>query len=310
MAWRRDEIGADWLLVRWRPTRGLRAAIFYGLAAALPIGLRSTVAVHPRSLVSIRPGATITVWPRTTVSIWPRCAVTFAGSTHLVAIARACRATEISLGRPANVAALAADVWPTLWLRLEAWARTRPGHHHSQPLSSFLGQLVAHSGISAGAGNGGIGFQLGDLHGFLPDQHFIGLVGQRRFGDFAAEAHHLLGRFPRDVLIGFKEAAQGHALVFVQVLKHLLRIEPAPLTFHGSELAALAVGWSGLTARGLIPADFFAAGLLAADVVRSGIAPGTLVALEITPGRTLALNGAFVARTVLAGAVLGKGGLR
>lgn len=329
----RDGNRTDWLLIRWRAAGQLRLAVFAFRVAA-------TIAVGTRAAISIRAGATVAIHARTAITIRARTPVAFAGLADLVAVTRAGGAAEVTFCRTAitlalgigpaelavrraatglvevvsrrtpDIAALAIATLAALHWALHAGARSRVGDHVAQPLDSLLGQLVTHLREGAGAGDGGLGLKLGGLHDFLTDGLLVRLVGQRGLGNFTAQAHGALAHLAHDVLLCLEEAAQGGALVVVQVTEEFLwielRVARAALAFAGAEVTALAVHGAAFTARGVVATE-----LLTPDAVGGpAFLAAALVGPEVATRRALAFGGTFlpgavVARTFFTGAFLG-----
>jgi hypothetical protein len=116
-------------------------------------------------------------------------------------------------------------------------------------------------------------------------------------------------------LVGLEEAAQGRALLVVQVLEHILWVHPAALAIPTTQFTPFTR--TNFATRGLIsarfltpwlfPSNFLPAGLLPAGFRGTAFAPGALIWPEITPRRALAFDGAFVPRTFLRIEELGQG---
>jgi hypothetical protein len=243
--------------------------------------------------------------------------VPFALGIRAAELALWCPATglvEVLTGRTADITALAiATLAASLHRTLHTGARPHACHHLAEAFDRFLGQLLTHLREGAGAGDGGLGFELGRLHDFLTDGLLVGLVSHRGLGDFAAQAHGALTGLAHDVLLRLEVAAQRTALVVVQVLEQLLRIEllverriaGAALAFAGAEVTALAVHGAGFTTRGVVTPDFAGPTFLAAALVGAEVAARRALAF----GRTF-LTGSIFAGTVFAGTFLGRAGVR
>ena len=194
--------------------------------------------------------------------------------------------------------------------RLEAGARALVGDHIAEALGGFARQPFADLREGAGAGDGGLGLELGRLHDFLADGLLVGLVGQCGLGDFAAQAHGALTRLAHDVLLRLEEPAQGGALVIVQIAEEFLRVEllaakgwidRSALAFAGAEVPSRPVHWAtfapgrGVAAHLAIASDAFSG---------PGILAAALIGAELATWRALAFSGSFLAGTVVAGTVV------